>query len=241
MTTPLDDDKLIIRGRILSRTNQPRFREVSFHFGQVNYDEQGQITRLPEQVTVPMDQNGRFDLTLYPSTNDTAWVVKATFTDYDGRIFTDYRTMPPTGIVDFFKTPKATSIENVRWPNNETPLLISDLNKPGGPLQLTDNGTISNEHIPGDFLRVNDERIPELVNYVTWEDYETDQQNRTAREVHFSEAMVWEYDHGLPYKPGIDVVEEDGSILNGGVTYPIGTTKVVVEFDAPTSGTMIIR
>lgn len=215
--------------------------EVTFHFAQTAYDEQAQITRLPESITIPVNNEGRFDLRLSPSTNGLGWVIKASFTAMDGKIYTDYRSMPATGIVDYFACPKVTQLENVRWPNGETPILISDYNKPGGPLQLTDNGTIADSHIPPEFLRVDDPRMPELANYITKTFYFEDQAARNSLAIHFASSTVWEYDHGFSYDPLVVCKEEDGGVLYGSVSYPVGTTKVVVEWDAPTSGTLIVR
>lgn len=240
--TVLDEDVLIVRGRILSRTHQPRFREVVLHFAETNYDTQAQITRLPESITCPMDSTGRFDVKLYPSTNGAGFIIKGVFTAFDGKIYTDYRTMPSTGIVDYFECPKATAKENTRWPNGETPILVSDYNKPGGPLQLTDRGTIDDKHIPGDFLRVDDPRVEhlELSNYLTKIDYEADQLVRNSLSVPFTNQTIWEYTHNLGYRPLVECVDQGGDVVMGGVSYPDSTT-VRVEWDAPTSGTMIVR
>ena len=240
--TQVDEDVLYVRGRILSRTMQPRFREVVFHFAETNYDTEAQITRLPETIHCDMDSNGRFDVKLYPSTNGTGFIMKGVFTAYDGKVYVDYRIMPSTGVVDYFECPKATAKENTRWPNGETPILVSDYNKPGGPLQLTTQGTIDNKHIPADFLRVDDPRVEhlELTNYLTKVEYEADQLTRNSISANFTNQTVWEYEHGLPYKPLVECVDQGGDVVIGAVSYP-GVTKVRVEWDAPTSGTLIVR
>lgn len=246
MTSPtqIDEDDLIVRGRVLSRhNNAPMFRMAQLAFFETNTDMQAQITRVAETLNCPMGDDGRFDVRFSPSTNGAGFVCKLTLIGLDGSIHTEHRTLPATGIVDFFQCPQATELANTRWPNGETPILVSDYNKPGGPLQLTDNGTIDNDHIPGDFLRVDDPRVEniELSNYVTKAFYEADQLTRTSITVPFNTAEVWEFDHGLPYRPLVECVESDGSVVVGAVTYPVGTTKVRVEFDAPTSGTLIVR
>ena len=240
--TQVDEDVLIVRGRILSRTHLPRFREITFHFAQVDYDTEAQITTLPESITCPLDSNGRFDVKLYPTTNNVGFVMKGVFTSFDGKVYVDYRTMPATGIVDYFECPKATAKENVRWPDGETPILVSDYNKPGGPLQLTTQGTIDNKHIPADFLRVDDPRVEhlDLTNYLTKVEYEADQITRNSISISFTNQDVWTYTHGFPYRPLVQCVESDGSVLLGAVSYPSSTT-VRVEWDAPTTGTMIVR
>ncbi|AZS07967.1 hypothetical protein SEA_KABOCHA_121 [Gordonia phage Kabocha] len=246
MTNPtqIDEDDLVVRGRVLSRyDNRPMFRSAQLSFFETNTDNQAQITRVAETLNCPMGDDGRFDVRFSPSTNGAGFVCKLTLVGLDGRLHVEHRTLPATGIVDFFQCPEATELTNTRWPNGETPILVSDYNKPGGPLQLTDNGTIDNDHIPGDFLRVDDPRVENITlsNYVTKMFYEADQLTRNSISIHFSNQEVWEFDHGLPHTPLVECVEDDGSVLQGAVTYPVGTNKVRVEFDAPTTGTLIVR
>lgn len=242
---------LVISGRVLSRSGKPRFRYGDFVFEEHAYDEANQIMREPETVRAIMsgpwdadaDPNlfGFFRVVLYPSSNGVGWVSKLILTDVDGNTFVDRRIMPPEGEVDYFACAPAVDLDDVVWPVRETPLLVSDFNKPGGPLQLTDQGTISDEHIPGNFLRVGDERMPDLQNYLTTQGYETDQLSRNSVQIQFPSSVKWVYDHGKSYRPLVMCVQSDGTELFGAVTYPVGTTKVQVEWDAPTSGLLIVR
>ncbi|UVF61517.1 hypothetical protein SEA_DALANDE_104 [Gordonia phage DalanDe] len=243
MTTPteLDDDVLLIRGRVLSRTGQPRFRMATLVFQETAYDEEAEITRHPESVDIQVDPStGRFATKLFPSTNGGGWVAKLVLVTFDGKVYTEYRTLPATGNVDYFQCPKATNMDAITVPTNAVPVLVADYNKPGGPLQLTTDGTIADQHIPPEFLRLDDERMPELANYVSKPFYEADQLTRNSITREFNNATVWEFEHGLPYRPLVECVETDGSVLIGAVTYPT-TTTVVVEWDAPTTGTLIVR
>ena len=242
MTTPTQVEVLTIKGRILGRDGSARFREITFHFAEVTQDNTTRITRLPEAITVPMNATGLFQTTISPSTNGTGFVVKAVLTEYNGAVFSDFRTLPASGEVDYFTCPRATSLNNVRWPNGETPILVSDYNKPGGPLQLTNDGTIADSHIPDDFLRVDDPRLGtiDLANYVTKAYYEADQITRRSITVPFTSSLVWQYAHGFPYRPLIECIDLGGDVVIGGVSYPDVTT-VRVEWDAPTAGTMIVR
>ncbi|AKL88383.1 hypothetical protein BH789_gp102 [Gordonia phage GMA6] len=247
MTAPGDtqlEDVLVIRGRILSRTGQARFRQIVFHFAELNRDDATKVTRLPEAITVPMDQTGLFEVAINPSTNGGGFIIKAVLTTFSGEIFTDFRTLPATGTVDYFQCPRATSLDNIRWPNGETPVLVSDYNKPGGPLQLTDEGTIDDSHIPPDFLRIDDPRLEDiglnLSNYVTKVYYEADQLARRSITIPFTNLDVWEYTHNMGYRPLVACIDQGGDEVHGAVTYP-DTATVRVEWDAPTSGTMIVR
>ena len=235
---------LIIKGRVLSRSNNlSRFEYAIFEFANTAYDEVEGITRLPEALRTKMGADGAFRFEIEPSTNGDGWVGRLRLVDRSGRAYVDTRVLPASGEVDFFTLAKATDIDNVTWPEGETPVLVSDFNKPGGPLQLTDLGTIADDHIPGTFLRVDDSRLPELVlaNYLTEEEYAADQLAQNSRQQVFPEAMFWEYDHGLPYCPLVECIQSDGTVLIGAVTYPVNTTKVRIDWDAPTSGTLIVR
>lgn len=242
MTQPIDDDKLLIRGRVLSRTKQPRFRIATLVFQETAHDNEAEITSPPESIDIAVDPvTGRFACELYPRTNGGGWTAKLVLVSFDGKVYTDYRVLPATGNVDYFECPKATNMDAITVPTGGTPILVADYNKPGGPLQLTTNGTIADQHIPPDFLRVDDDRLPELQNYVTKVFYEQDQLARRSISQEFQNAAVWEFDHGLPYKPMVECIETDGSVLFGAVSHPVGTTKVVVEWDQPTTGTLIVR
>jgi hypothetical protein len=245
---PLNENvgELIVKGRVLTRTGTPKFRVGVLYFAQKNYDETAGVQLFDEPVDVEIDSNGAFRVSLYPGTNGDAWVAKMKLTDYNGRVYSDYRVLPAEGEVDFFRAAKAISTEDVTWPAQEHPILVSDYNKPGGPLQLTDTGTIADRHIPGDFLRVNDDRIPELRNYVTLEDYlDGLAQNRKTIVVEFVDSSTeWRVDYaeqGIDYTPMVQTLESDKTELEGALSYPVGTTEVVVQFDAPTSGVMILR
>lgn len=244
----VDDDKgrLILKGRVLDRQNRPKFRVAYLDFGSVNFDAENATQRYPERVDITIDElTGAFRIAVYPASNGEAWVGKMTLIDYNGKPYVDYRVLPADGEVDFFAAAKATSLENVVWPEGETPVLVSDYNKPGGPLQLTDDGTIGDAQVPGDFLRVDDNRIPELRNYVTKADYLEALANNRKTVVHrFDEADVWEFDYstvGIDYHPIVQTFETDGSELEGALSYPVGTTKVLVEWGAPTSGVLVLR
>lgn len=240
----MDDDKLLIRGRVLSRSGAPRFRVASLVFQETAHDDEAEITRHPEKIDIEIDAvTGRFATEIYPSTNGGGWVAKLVLISFDGKVYTDYRVLPATGNVDYFECPKATNMDAIVVPTGGTPVLVSDYNKPGGPLQLTTDGTIDEHHIPPDFLRVNDDRLDgiDLANYITKQFYEADQLARRSTSQEFQNASVWEYDHGLPYKPLVECVETDGSVVFGAVTYPTGTTIVRVEWDQPTTGTLIVR
>ena len=233
---------LVIRGHILSRTGQAVFRHIVFHFAELTHDTTTGVTSLPEAVSVTLDSAGKFEASIIPSTGGTGFIVKGVLTAYDGKVFTDFRTLPSTGSVDYFACPKATSIDNIRWPGGESPVLVSDYNKPGGPLQLTEAGTIDDSHIPDDFLRVDDPRVEtiDLSNYVTKTFYEADQIVRRSLTVPFTGLSVWEYHHALGYQPLVSCIDQGGDVVYGAVTYP-DTATVRVEWDAPTSGTMIVR
>lgn len=238
----VDEDDLIIVGRVLSRTGQPRFRNASLVFQDTNYDTEAQTTSLPESIDCELDEaTGVFRVVLNPRTNGEGFMVKLVLVAFDGQPYVDYRICPPTGRVDYFSLPKATNMDAVRLPTDAVPVLISDYGKPGGPLQLTDNGTIAEENIPPDFLRIGDDRLPELKDYVTKAFYLQDQIARRSTEVQFTGEQTWEYDHGLPYHPHVVCVETDGNTIMGGISYPVNTTKVIVDFDAPTSGTMYLK
>lgn len=245
MTAPTSE--LILKGRVLTRLGTPKFQYGTLYFTKNNYDEFTGSQLFDEPVDIAIDQvTGAFRVKLYPGTNGDAWTAKMRLIDYNGRVYTDYRVLPPNGEVDFFRAAKAISTEDVSWPEQEHPILVSDYNKPGGPLQLTDDGTIADNHIPGDFLRLNDERIPELRNYVTLEDYlDGLAQNRKTIVVGFPDsAMEWRVDYaerGIDYTPMVQTLESDKTELEGALSYPVGTTEVVVQFDAPTSGVMILR
>lgn len=236
----MDDDELVIRGRVLSRTGQPRFRLATLVFQETAYDTEAEIVRAPERIDIQVDPvTGRFATKIMPSTNGGGWVAKLVLTTFDGKVYTDHRILPATGNVDYFQCPKATNMDAIMHPTGTTPILVEDFNKPGGPLQLTTDGTIADQHIPPEFLRVDDERMPELVNYVTKEFYEADQLARRTISREFFNSTAWEFEHGLPGMPIVETIETDGSVIWGAVSYSSG--KVLVEFDAPTTGTLIVR
>lgn len=241
MTAP-EAGQLIVKGRILSRTGEPRFRRGTFEFLQMQYDDTNDTQRLPETVPFELAPDGSFRVVLYPATNGAAWIARLKLQDFDGRLFVDKRTLPPHGEVDYFRCPRAVEdTDDVHWPERETPILVSDFGKPGGPLQLTDQGTIPEDAFPNMFLRVDDERLPELQlwNYLTRDEYEKDQ--NTVREYPFGPSLLWEASYDMDYRPVVECVQSDGTVIHGAVSYPVGTKKVLVEWDAPTSGVLILR
>ena len=231
--------KLIVKGKILNRLGKPKFRRGEFEFLTMNYEEQTETQRVPEVVAFEMDNAGAFRVELFPSTNGEAWIGRLLLVDFEGRPYIDKRILPSAGEVDYFQCASALDMDEVTWPEGHTPILVSDFNKPGGPLQLTDQGTISPEHIPGDFLRVDDQRIPELVNYVTKEFYFADQNK--VKEFPMTSSLQWIAPYDTAYKPIVECVQSDGSTIEGEVSYPPGTNKVVVNWEAPTSGLLILR
>ena len=233
--------KLIVKGRITDRLGNPKFRLAHFEFKTAADDPDNERHYLPETVAFGMDSTGAFRVSLFPGTNGQAWIATMVLTDFDGQMYLDKRTLPAEGEVDFFACPSAMDIDDVVWPEGETPILVSDFNKPGGPLQLTDQGTIGTAQMPSNFIRIDDERLPDLVlwNYITRDEYDADQNARI--EIEFPSSLTWLTTYITGYRPIVECVQSDGTTIEGAVSYPVGTNTILVEWDAPTSGVLILR
>lgn len=243
----MDDGELILKGHATTREGKPKFRIGVLRFPKASYDEANSVQHFEEGVDIAFDSLGRFRVSVYPGSSGEAWIGQLNLTDYRGKVYREARVLPATGEVDWFTAPFATDEDLVMIPENRYPILTTDYNKPGGPLQLTDQGQIQDSHIPGDFLRVDDDRLPDLFmkNYLTAPDYYNDQKaQRRTYQVQFFNQTEWVFDFselGIDYVPLVQTFDSDMSELDGALSYPVGTTKVLVEWDAPTSGLLVLR
>lgn len=241
------DGELILKGRALTRQDKPMFRIGTLKFQNSSYDSVNGVQHFPEDVEIQFDANGAFRVSVWPGTSGESWVGRMDLVTHTGRPYVDLRVLPAEGEVDWFFAPRATEEEKVVWPSDRFPVFVDDYNKPGGPLQLTNNGTIAESHIPGNFLRVDDYRLPELFlkEYLTDAEYKQDQERRRrTQSIEFQSSMRWEYDYsvlGIDYQPIVQTFDSDRTELEGALSYPVGTTTVLVEWDAPTSGVLVLR
>lgn len=233
---------LVLRGRVLDPNRKPRFRVGRMEIARPMYSDETDTYYTEGGRDFAFDETGFFRFEVASPADDEAFVGRLLMTDFDGRVYSDRRVLPPSGDVVWFECPKA--VDGTWEPEAEetrTPIFVSDYNKPGGPLQLTNDGTISDKHIPSDFLRLDDPRMPELSAYLLKTDYERDFVQRLSQEFHFPDTqLAWLAIHNLPYRPaGVTTVQNDGTEIVGSVSYP-GHQQVLVQWSVPTSGIMYL-